>query len=316
MRSGIARLRPRCNPRGLWRGLAEAATRRRRGNRDRGSGKHSSRRSSGWLSAVRRSRSRRTCWWWSGSRARRSMASCSRSGAPRSPTRPRRSSASTSERDAADRCRGDAGCRDQGGRGHRREGGGRGYRRHRAVRARDICGEGGEIQHARAGHGAGGLRAAARAAAIEARRVREYGERQRPVRRGVVRSRPRHRGGDADGRRKVFDALRRSVRRRVHHRERRRRSRREGLDPRGVRLREEGGLGLVPSGKGCCRRSTRCSTTTATSRAAWSPAARRRTASRRRCSASARCASRRCRRTRKCARSISSASRSSGGSNR
>ena len=75
--------------RGGRRSRAEA------GGGDRGSANSCSRRSSGWRSAVPRSRSRRICSSSSGSRGRRSMASCSRSGAPRSPTRRRGSSGST-----------------------------------------------------------------------------------------------------------------------------------------------------------------------------------------------------------------------------
>ena len=69
----------------------------------------------------------------------------------------------------------------------------------------------------------------------------------------------------------------------------RRRSRRQGLDPRGVRLRAQERWPRPTSAKGCCRPSTRCSTTTATRKGRSSRRATRRTAQRQRCSASARC---------------------------
>jgi hypothetical protein len=53
-------------------------------------------------------------------------------------------------------------------------------------------------------------------------------------------------------------------------------SRRQDLDPRGVRLREEGGR-VVPA-EGLLPTRMRSSTTTVTRKAAWTPGARRRTA--------------------------------------
>ena len=57
-------------------------------------------------------------------------------------------------------------------------------------------------------------------AAVEARGVREHGQRERTVRRGAVGPGPRHRRGDPHRRRDVRDAVRRAVRRGVFDRRR------------------------------------------------------------------------------------------------
>ena len=73
-------------------------------------------------------------------------------------------------------------------------------RRHghdRADRPRDVRRKHGEVQPAGPGHHAGGLRAAAGPAEVRTRRVRQHGERERPVRRRAEGARPRRGRGHA-----------------------------------------------------------------------------------------------------------------------
>ena len=167
-----------------------------------------------------------------------------------------------------------------------------GHGRHRAVRARHVRREGGEVQPDGTRHDAAGLCAAADEDEVEARRPGEHDQRERTVCGGAVRPGTRHRRRHPHRRRDVCDALRRAVRRGVFVRRpptatgtaRCRSSRRSTTRsaPWPPRTRE----------KACCRPSTRCSTTTATRKAAWSRGARRRTGSRRRSSRSDRCGGR------------------------
>ena len=115
---------------------------------------------------------------------------------------------------------------------------------------------------------AGGFRAAAEEAADEADRVREHGERERSIRRGAVGSGPHDRDGDAQRRRALHDALRRLFRRRADSSEAPMRTRTSASAcskrfssprPRSTRAYER---------EGCSPPSTRCSTTTATRKAA------------------------------------------------
>src|SRR5262249_22941169 len=135
-----------------------------------------------------------------------------------------------------------------GRKGLRHARGRRGRGRHgrdRALRPRHVREQDGEVQPRRARHDRRRLRAAAREAQVEARRVREHRQRERAVRRGAVGSGARDRDGDAHGRRDVRHAVRRPVRRGVLARSGRRRSRRQGVHSRSVRVCEEIRCGVV-----------------------------------------------------------------------
>ena len=97
--------------------------------------------------------------------------------------------------------------------------------------------QGRQVQSARARHDRRGLRAADEAAGAAPRRVRQHRERQRPVHRSVVRTRPHHRHRHPERPGVVCDDLRRLFRRRPDLGCRRRGQEQAGQRARGVRLR-------------------------------------------------------------------------------